>query len=239
MKDIFILTTSAAWRKLYHIRTDGYTAQDKSRNKTRHNIVDYLSLAPYTAESGRQQLAEIAAEDKIAACGLALYRASLLLTYKHIINKDFLRAYEECKYAVNYLLDNLNRLDITTEMGKNDLEARAHCFVNCLASQADLQEARRKNKIASHLVFILGMHRSGTSALTGMLAKAGFAVPSDLMPATNANPKGYWESVGIMQLNEDFLAGMESHWTSSLPLPAGWSQSIDSRKWRASLLRIL
>lgn len=239
MKDIFFLTTSAAWRKLYHIRTKTYTAQNKSQNKTQNNIVHYLSLAPYATESGRQQLAEIAAEDKIAACGLALYRTSLLLSYKHIINKDFLQAHEECSHAVNYLLESLNRLAITTDMGKNELEARARCFVNCLASQADLQEARRENKIASHLVFILGMHRSGTSALTGMLAKAGFAVPSDLMPATNANPKGYWESVGIMRVNENFLAGMESHWTSSLQLPAGWSQSINSRIWRASLLSII
>ena len=239
MKDIFFLTTSAAWRKLNHIRTETYTAKDKSQNNTRNNIVHYLSLAPYAAESGRQQLAEIAAKDKIAACGLALYRASLLLSYKHVINKDFLQAHEECSHAVNYLLESLNRLAITTDMGKNELEARARCFVNCLASQADLQEARRENKIASHLVFILGMHRSGTSALTGMLAKAGFAVPSDLMPATNANPKGYWESVDIMHVNEDFLAGMESHWTSSLQLPAGWSQSINSRKWRASLLSII
>ena len=239
MKDIFFLTTSAAWRKLYHIRTKTYTAQNKSQNKTQNNIVHYLSLAPYATESGRQQLAEIAAEDKIAACGLALYRTSLLLSYKHIINKDFLQAHEECSHAVNYLLESLNRLALTTDMGKNELEARARSFVNCLASQADLQEARRGNKIASHLVFILGMHRSGTSALTGMLAKAGFAVPSDLMPATNANPKGYWESVGIMRVNEDFLAGMESHWTSSLQLPAGWSQSINSRIWRASLLSII
>jgi len=239
VKDIFFLTTSAAWRKLYHIRTETYTAQNKSHNKTRNNIVHYLSLAPYATESGRQQLAEIAAEDKIAAYGLALYRTSLLLSYKHIINKDFLQAHEECSHAVNYLLESLNRLAITTDMGKNELGARARCFVNCLASQADLQEARRENKIASHLVFILGMHRSGTSALTGMLAKAGFAVPSDLMPATNSNPKGYWESVGIMRVNEDFLAGMESHWTSSLQLPAGWSQSINSRIWRASLLNII
>jgi len=239
MKDIFFLTTSAAWRKLYHIRTDAYTAQDKSRNNTRHNIVDYLSLAPYAAESGRQQLEEIAAEDKIAACGLALYRASLLLTYKHVINKDYLRAHEECNHAITYLQEGLNLLGVTTETKQNDLTARARCFVNSLASQAELQEARKKNKIASRLFFVLGMHRSGTSALTGMLAQAGFAMPSDLMPATDANPKGYWESVGIMRLNEDFLAGMESHWTSSLPLPTGWSQSINCREWRTSLINII
>jgi hypothetical protein len=83
------------------------------------------------------------------------------------------------------------------------------------------------------------MHRSGTSALTGMLVQAGFTAPSDLMPATVANPKGYWESLGIMGINEAFLAEMESHWSSSLPLPAGWSESISARKWRTSLINLI
>jgi hypothetical protein len=83
------------------------------------------------------------------------------------------------------------------------------------------------------------MHRSGTSALTGMLVQAGFTAPSDLMPATVANPKGYWESLGILGINEGFLAEMESHWSSSLPLPAGWSESIGARKWRTSLINLI
>jgi hypothetical protein len=106
-------------------------------------------------------------------------------------------------------------------------------------SQAELQQARRTNKIGRHFVFVLGMHRSGTSALTGMLVQAGFTAPSDLMPASIANPKGYWESLGILGINEGFLAEMESHWSSSLPLPAGWSESIGARKWRTSLINLI
>jgi hypothetical protein len=49
------------------------------------------------------------------------------------------------------------------------------------------------------------MHRSGTSAITGMLAQAGFAAPTDQMPANIVNPKGFWESLSIARLNEDFL----------------------------------
>jgi hypothetical protein len=40
-------------------------------------------------------------------------------------------------------------------------------------------------------------------------------------------------------INEDFLAEMESHWSSSLPLPAGWSESIGARKWRTSLINLI
>jgi hypothetical protein len=163
----------------------------------------------------------------------------LLIAYKHLINKDLKQAHEECYQAITYLHGGLNRLGIKTELPQAALSTRAHCFVNSLASQAELQEARIKKKIASHLVFILGMHRSGTSALTGMLAKAGFSAPSDLMPATVANPKGYWESLSIIRLNEDFIIEMESHWSSSLSLPAGWIESIGARKWRTSLINII
>jgi hypothetical protein len=41
------------------------------------------------------------------------------------------------------------------------------------------------------------------------------------MQANIVNPKGFWESVSINKLNEGLLQQMESHWSSSLPLPAG------------------
>jgi hypothetical protein len=239
MTDILLLTTSAAWRKLDQLSTDALQGDEQGQNKVWFHTINYLSVAPYSTADYRHHLAEVANKDIMAACNLSFYRVSLHLAYKHIINKEYQKAQEECDQAIAYLQEGLNRLGITTELNQNDLNSRARCFVNSLASQAELQEARKKNKIASHLFFVLGMHRSGTSALTGMLAQAGFAIPSDLMPATNANPKGYWESVNIMRLNEDFLAGMESHWTSSLSLPAGWSQSISGREWRTSLINII
>jgi hypothetical protein len=239
MTDIFSLVTSASWQKLNHICTNTAQTQKTCQNRARFHAIHYLSLAPYSATDGFHHLEVVANEDAISACSLALYRASLLFAYKHIVNKDFQRAHEECFHATNYLQEGLSRLEITTELQQIDLAARARCLVNSLVSQAELQEARTKNKIASHLVFILGMHRSGTSALTGMLAKAGFAAPSDLMPATVANPKGYWESLSIIKLNDEFIIEMESHWSSSLPLPAGWSESISARKWRTSLINLI
>ena len=181
----------------------------------------------------------MANKDTISACSLSLYRASLLFTYKHIINEDLEKANDECHNAITFLRESLERLGITTKPDRYDLTARTRCFVNSLASQAELHQARITNKIGRHFVFVLGMHRSGTSALTGMLAQADFTAPSDLMPATVANPKGYWESLGIMGINEAFLAEMESHWSSSLPLPTGWSESISARRWRTSLINMI
>jgi len=239
MTDIFLLITSAAWRKLNCICANASQWQKTGHDSAQLHAVNYLSLAPYSTADASYHLAKLANKDVIAACSLSLYRGSLLYGYKYILDQDFQRAHEECSQAITYLQEGLNRLGIATELEQNAVKARARCFVNSLASQAELQQARTTNKIDDHLVVILGMHRSGTSALTGMLAKAGFAAPSDLIQADNANPKGYWESLSINRLNEDFLAEMDSHWSSSLPLPAGWSESISARKWRSSLINII
>lgn len=239
MTDVFSLTTSGAWRKLSRFSVDASKVKEMTVNDTQLHAINYLSIAPYSTEDGTHYLAEVANEDALAACNLSLYRASLLFAYKHVINKDYHRAHEECCHAISNLEAGLNRLGITPKPQQYDLMKSARGFVNSLTSQAELQQARTTGKIASHLVFILGMHRSGTSAITGMLAQAGFAAPTDQMPANIVNPKGFWESLSIARLNEDFLEKMESHWSSSLPLPAGWGESISAREWRTSLLNLI
>ncbi len=52
---------------------------------------------------------------------------------------------------------------------------------------------------------ILGTGRSGTSLASGILSKAGYFMGNNLMPATRANPKGFFESFDIEQINEDIL----------------------------------
>jgi hypothetical protein len=54
-------------------------------------------------------------------------------------------------------------------------------------------------------VLIMGSGRSGTSMAAGMLAKAGYFMGPNLMPATPGNPKGYFESFDIETINEDIL----------------------------------
>jgi hypothetical protein len=54
-------------------------------------------------------------------------------------------------------------------------------------------------------VLIIGSGRSGTSMAAGILSKAGYYMGENLMPATHANPKGFFESFDIEQINEDIL----------------------------------
>jgi len=55
---------------------------------------------------------------------------------------------------------------------------------------------------------VLGSGRSGTSMVAGALGSAGYFQGDRLMPPTPGNPKGYFESFEIEDLNERLLAPM-------------------------------
>jgi hypothetical protein len=73
-------------------------------------------------------------------------------------------------------------------------------------------------------VFVLGMHRSGTSAVTRLISFLGLSTPEgqDLVPPSDKNPKGYWESMSLVALNARVLAAVGSDMGCPLPLAAGW-----------------
>ena len=107
-----------------------------------------------------------------------------------------------------------------------------------LDSQLTLQRAVDLGELSSSMVLVLGMHRSGTSALTGMLASSGLDVPVDLMdrPDDVINRKGYWESEGLMQLNDQLFSSLGRHWSSADQLPSGWADCGAASVWRRSLI---
>src|SRR5580658_3168224 len=74
----------------------------------------------------------------------------------------------------------------------------------------------------STALVVLGMHRSGTSALAGMLHHLGVALGERLMPASPDNPRGYWEHSEIVAINHRLMATMGWAWDDIRPLPAGF-----------------
>jgi hypothetical protein len=56
------------------------------------------------------------------------------------------------------------------------------------------------------------MHRSGTSAMTRVLALSGAQLPNDLHPAGPDNVTGFWESDAVIALNDEILAASDSSW---------------------------
>jgi hypothetical protein len=77
-------------------------------------------------------------------------------------------------------------------------------------------------------VLVLGMHRSGTSALAGALEAMGFEVgpDDDVMPADIGNPEGYFELLSIVRANDDLLAHFGGRWDSPPILEERWTEDV-------------
>lgn len=66
---------------------------------------------------------------------------------------------------------------------------------------------------------ILGMHRSGTSALTRFISELGISLPKDIMPASpNNNSLGFWESEEMVSIN-NAIRSMDMFWHSTSKMP--------------------
>ncbi|MES2500654.1 MAG: sulfotransferase, partial [Pseudomonadota bacterium] len=67
----------------------------------------------------------------------------------------------------------------------------------------------KKNK----LIVVLGMHRSGTSAITRGLQALGVNLGETLYGAMpGVNEKGFWEDIHVNTLNVEMLGAIESDW---------------------------
>lgn len=74
-------------------------------------------------------------------------------------------------------------------------------------------------------VVVLGMHRSGTSALAGVLARLGCDLPTAIMPANESNPKGFYESLRAYEMNDAILTSGGSSWDDWQPFNPSWFAS--------------
>ena len=74
-------------------------------------------------------------------------------------------------------------------------------------------------------VMVLGMHRSGTSALARVLSLLGCALPRHVLGANETQEAGHWESEVVRGFNDAVLREIGSDWSDWQPLPAGWSRS--------------
>ncbi|MCH2570050.1 MAG: sulfotransferase [Planctomycetes bacterium] len=89
-------------------------------------------------------------------------------------------------------------------------------------------------------IVVLGMHRSGTSALTGMLHSLGIHLgpEEDLKSPQKDNPQGFWENNTLVEFNDRLLNRANSSWFSP-PHDANRSWEIEDfveAKKEASIL---
>ena len=88
-------------------------------------------------------------------------------------------------------------------------------------------------------VLVLGMHRSGTSALAGVLSLLGVTVPRSLMAPDPDNPRGYWESLPLYDFHERLLASVGSRWHDWTDFNPHWLASAQVDSYSAELRSII
>ena len=86
---------------------------------------------------------------------------------------------------------------------------------------------------------VLGMHRSGTSALTGLLARLGVDLGPRLMAGSDDNEAGFWEHLDIVNCHDELLAGLSLRWDDPCPLPVEWWHTPEAVRCREALTAIL
>ena len=92
---------------------------------------------------------------------------------------------------------------------------------------------------AATAILVLGMHRSGTSALTRVLNLLGVALGDDLMPPGEDNPAGFWEHQGVVDIHQHLLAALGRSWDDPRPLPDGWLQTEAASRAQRELSSLL
>ncbi len=69
---------------------------------------------------------------------------------------------------------------------------------------------------------VLGMHRSGTSAFTGILDLLGVNLGTKMLETQPDNPKGFFENKYVVLANDCILDTLKASWDDTFPLPKNW-----------------
>ncbi len=74
-------------------------------------------------------------------------------------------------------------------------------------------------------LLVLGMHRSGTTALARVLAACGFDPGTRVVEGSSGNEAGHWEDAYAVEVHERLLSEFGAAWNEPVSLPAHWANS--------------
>jgi glycosyltransferase involved in cell wall biosynthesis len=104
-----------------------------------------------------------------------------------------------------------------------------------VTSQSDVVTAEEQGANRRRAILVLGMHRSGTSALTRLLSMYGASLPKDPIGPNSDNPTGYWESAEIVSIHDEMLAAVGSYWDDMAKFPMDWLDTPAAQPFKARL----
>lgn len=92
-----------------------------------------------------------------------------------------------------------------------------------------------------HPLAILGMHRSGTSAVTRIVNFLGVYLgeEEDLLEPAPDNPSGFWERRDVLDLHERLLCHLGTSWAAQRRLPLGWHRHPSVTPFREELVALV
>jgi GT2 family glycosyltransferase len=89
-------------------------------------------------------------------------------------------------------------------------------------------------------LLVLGMHRSGTSALTRVLSLLGASLPKNLLKASPSNETGHWEPDRLIALHDRMLAEVGSSWDDWRKLDISASlEPVRLAQYKSEIRRLL
>jgi len=98
----------------------------------------------------------------------------------------------------------------------------------------------QSSEISRQLIVVLGMHRSGTSAITRALQALGVALGERLEPpAQGINDKGYWEDIDLVALNVEILKVLGRDWHSLESIQPSEVDLLCDRGYLSKALQLL
>jgi glycosyltransferase involved in cell wall biosynthesis len=83
---------------------------------------------------------------------------------------------------------------------------------------SDVGVANMDGDMKKRLIVVVGMHRSGTSAITRGLQVMGVGLGDKIMPGLEDNVKGFWEDLDFNALNIEMLSVLDSNWHHLAPI---------------------
>lgn len=89
----------------------------------------------------------------------------------------------------------------------------------------------------SQPILVLSMHRSGSSALAGVLSKLGINIGGSLIPPAADNPKGFFENRNIVLIHDKLLNSLGSSWNGLNPLPKDWINSGAAKEAQENIIK--
>ena len=94
-------------------------------------------------------------------------------------------------------------------------------------------------ELGKRAVLVVGMHRSGTSAVTRVLNYLGCALPNHLSGMAHDNERGFWESPAVRDLNERILESAGTAWDDWVEFDPSWYESPRANEFRGNARTVL